>query len=106
MSNRVTRQVAENQFKRLCDALGKRVATSYNDVGAWQLNYAQCYGGYQIQEIVTSTGGISEPFSSSRMSGKELYDYVNFALRAIQIDRLNGKDSAQYWPADKENTHV
>lgn len=99
---RVSRAVVESRFRALCDALGKRIATGPRDVGSWRLDYAQCYGGYTIVEVSTS-GGEFHPFSAlgRRLSGAEMEEIINFTLRAIQIDRLNGADSAQYWPDDK-----
>ena len=35
-----------------------REATSYNDVGAYQMDYAACYGGVGVQRISSSNGGV------------------------------------------------
>ena len=106
MRKQITKMVAHNQFKRLCDALGKRVATDYKDVGAWRLDFISQYGGYSIEEIISETGAISHPFGHERLSGSEFYNFVNFSLRAIQLDRLNGAESSQYWPSDKIQLEV
>jgi hypothetical protein len=95
---KVTKQVIESRFKALCDALGKRVATDYKDVGAWSLDYARCYGGFVIVEIMAH--GEKHPFGHERVSASELYTMINFALRAIALDRPD-QPSHVYWPADK-----
>ena len=97
---KVSRKLAHVRFTALCDALGQRVATDYNDVGAWQLDYLAPHG-YKIEEINSPTGGITHPFGTTRFKGREFYDLVSFTLRAIQIDRTNGTNDGQYWPTDK-----
>lgn len=95
---RVNKQNIKSRFIALCDALGKRVATNYKDVGAWSLDYARCYGGYIIVEIMEH--GESHPFGHERVSANELYTMINFALRAIALDRPD-QASHVYWPTDK-----
>lgn len=100
MSNRYTKKHVHNQFVRLCDALGKKVANSYNDKGAWALD---CYQGVKIVEYLPN-GGESEPFGSTRYSNREFYDMVNFTLRCLAIDR--GQADHIYWPTDKITNRV
>ncbi len=57
---RYTKRDATIAFERLCETKNKRVATSYNDVGAWQLDCNHMYGGYRIEEIVNDSGGIKD----------------------------------------------
>lgn len=94
---KTTRKIVNNQFIRLCNALGKPIAENYNDVGAWRLDYAN--GLYSIEEIISSTGAVTHPFSNAFLKGSEMYEYINFALRAIQLDRKG--DPHVYWPVDK-----
>jgi hypothetical protein len=82
MATRHTRRDAELAFSLLCDALGKRKATDYRDKGAWTLDYAACYGGYVVHELLPS-GGITEPFGSTRVSAREFCGRVNFLVRAL-----------------------
>jgi len=98
MTNRVTKTMIRNQFINLCDALGKRVATDYNDVGAWKLDYSPHYGGYTIVEKLEN-GGETHPISMRRHKGSEFFEMLIFALRAIAIDRNENEHS--YWPKDK-----
>lgn len=85
---RVSRALAQKRFTALCDALGKRVATDYNDVGAWRLDYSAGHG-YNIEEICSDKGGVTHPFGPTRFKGEEFYDLISFTLRAIQLDRTN-----------------
>lgn len=96
---KVRKTVAQNRFIHLCDALGKRVAKSYSDVGGWRLDKG--FGGYSIEEISNSSGGVTHPFGPRRLSSSELCEAINMMLRAVQLDRLNGAPSASYWPEDK-----
>jgi len=50
--DRYSRKDAEMAFDRLVKAIGGRVATSYNDVGAYRLDYAGCYGGFNVERII------------------------------------------------------
>lgn len=82
--DRYTRKDAERSFWQLCASLGKRVAGSYNDVGAWTLDYNSVYGGYVVHEISTDGGGVSEPFGSQRRPAREFCSCVNFTIRALE----------------------
>lgn len=100
MANRYTKKLAQNQFVRLCDALGKKVATSYADKGAWALD---TYQGVKIVEYLPN-GGEGEPLGMTRYSYREFYDMVNFTLRCIALDR--NQPEHIYWPADKTTNNV
>ncbi len=83
-SERYTRKDAEACFKRLCETLDKRIATSYNDVGAWSLDHNATYGGYVVDEITTDGGGISKPLGDRRRPAREFCEAVWFALRVLE----------------------
>lgn len=95
MSNKYTKKLVQNQFVRLCDALGKRVATSYQDKGAWALDW---YQGVKIVEYLPG-GGEGEPLGMTRYSNGEFYEMVNFTLRCLALDR--NQPEHIYWPSDK-----
>lgn len=96
---RTTRKMVTNQFKLLCEALGKKQSDSYKDKGAWNLEYIAYYGGYSIVEFLES-GGEGQPFGARRRSASEMFDVINFALRAVELDRNNG-NSGSYYPQAK-----
>jgi hypothetical protein len=48
MVYRATRIELNEVFKLFCEAIGKRVIQTWNDTGAWTLDYAKEYGGYAI----------------------------------------------------------
>lgn len=83
MAERYTKRDAMAAFSRLLVACGKREATSYSDVGGWQLDHNGIYGGYVVEEIHNEHGAISHPFGSMRRSARDFCDAVNFALRAM-----------------------
>jgi hypothetical protein len=82
--DRITRKNVEGLFETLCKALGKRVATDYNDVGAWRLDYIACYGGWVIEEIVSESGAIRHVIVDNRKSNREMWEAMRFALRAVE----------------------
>jgi hypothetical protein len=98
MSNRITRKMIENQFINLCNALGKRVCTAWNDVGSWKLDYNPHYGGYTIVEMLEK-GAETHPISMQRHKGSEFFYMLTFALRSIAIDR--DPNGHTYWPTEK-----
>ena len=57
---RYTDRDAKACFERVVSMQGKRVAKSYNDVGAWQLDCNWHYNGCRIEQISSSSGGITE----------------------------------------------
>jgi hypothetical protein len=93
---RTSKKTVEEVFGRFCAALGKKVADSYADKGAWALDY---YNGYQIVEYLPG-GGESAVFSDRRLSPSEIVMMMHFAMRAIAIDRGEGQHC--YWPTNKQ----
>jgi hypothetical protein len=84
MSERYTRKDAERALGRLAAATGHRIAASYSDVGAWELDYAACYGGYMVHEVGNEAHGVSTPFGHERRTAREFCDAVAFALYAVE----------------------
>lgn len=70
-------------FGRLVAAIGGRVATGYNDVGAYQLDYNPTYGGANVELIDNESGGVSQPFGSRRYKPQQFVDMVRFTCDAI-----------------------
>lgn len=81
---RTNKKYIEAVFDRLLNALGKRRATSYSDVGGWQLDHNSIYGGYNIEEIASTSGGVSQPFGPMRMKAGPFAEAMQFALRALE----------------------
>jgi hypothetical protein len=86
---RTTKGNVQSAFKYLCEALGKQIATDYNDEGAWRLDY-DYYGGYNIEEISNPQEryhprGVHHPLGSTRMTASEFYHAAWFAIRAVEL---------------------
>jgi hypothetical protein len=81
---RTTKSNVESAFTYLCQALGKRIATRYDDVGAWRLDYMPGHG-YQIEEIVNEHGGISDPLRMRCMKAEAFYDAAWMTIRALDL---------------------
>lgn len=89
MATRYTIKDAEEYFERLVRAKGKRIAKSYNDVGAWRLDYNPTYGGVVIEEIINEQGGVDMPLGYSRQSPREFCEFVDKALKFETIKFKN-----------------
>lgn len=111
---RTTKNQLLNFFMYFCRDMGKAVCLSdgeakaikkyYNDrcvdlpcevvsiraVGGWRLDYAGCYGGWQIQECCNEMGGIRCPFGSKRHSAKDLVEMIQFARDAFIYKESDG----------------
>lgn len=86
---RTSKQQVESVFAMLATATGHHVAKSWDDVGAWKLTYAACYGGYAIEEISNEHGGIFHPLGERRRPAGEMWSTMHFALRAIESGKVN-----------------
>lgn len=84
---RTTRKQVEGLFEHFCNVLGLRQATSYDDHGAYRLDYAACYGGYVIERIDDESSGVSQPFGETRRTAGEMWSAMHFALRALETQR-------------------
>ena len=84
---RTTKKEVENSFKAFIKAINGKVATSYNDVGAYDLDHNSTYGGYVIERVHNEHGGVSHPFGDTRRNASEMASTLWFAASAI--DKIN-----------------
>ena len=84
MIDRYTRKDAERAFERLIKALGGRIATAYNDIGAYRLDWNGTYGGGNIEQIINKGGAVCQPFGGQRHNAREFCDMVRFAMDALR----------------------
>ena len=85
MAERITRKNVEDVFEIFVKKIGGHVATAYNDMGGYRLDYTACYGGYNVERVVNDGGKISFPFGSSRQGIREMYFTLHFALRVADL---------------------
>lgn len=81
--DRYTRKDAIAAFVRLIKAIGGRVATDYNDVGAYRLDWNPTYGGGNIERIYNTRGGVTRPFGARRLNAKEFCLACQFTLDVL-----------------------
>jgi hypothetical protein len=81
-------------FAHLARACGRRVATAFNDVGAWGLDYNPVYGGYVIYEVANEGGAQHHPFGSERHKAAPFWYMMRFALTAIERCRGGGSSGS------------
>ncbi len=86
----ITKSMVEAAFARLCKVMGHKVAESYQDVGAWRVDYVGCYGGYVVERIDNSSGGVSHPFGIIRRNAREMYQAMHFAIDAVEYKERAG----------------
>jgi len=86
---RTTKKQLENKFEMFIEAIGGKVAKKFSDVGAYSLDYASCYGGYNIERISSEGGAISHPFGPNRQTASQLWDSMDIAIRAVDEAKNN-----------------
>lgn len=84
MTYRATSTEVNEVFELFCEAIGKRVAATYNDTGAWTLDYAREYGGYVIYQIINDRGAKEAPLGDQRYPATALVERMRFALRWLE----------------------
>lgn len=80
-------ELVQYRFERVVEAIGGRVASNWNDVGGYILDYAPVYGGYCIRQISNSGGGQSSPFGDLRYKPTAFIEMMDFTLRALEIKK-------------------
>lgn len=95
MVERYTMKDAESCAKRLAETLGKKFGSCWKktkdgnvaEVGCWELDHNSIYGGSNINEIYNEGGGVTLPFGEGRMKPEHFCRAVQFAEKAVEIDR-------------------
>lgn len=80
---RVSRSELDAVFKMYLKAMGRREATSYSDVGGWQISQGGS-NSFSIVEISNKQGGESQPIGYESHSVSELAMLMRFAVRSIE----------------------
>ena len=81
---RTTQANVKGVFQHLVKAMGGHVATSYDDVGGWQLAYNSDAGGYVIERILNQSGAVTQPFGSAGHGAGEMWEMIRFGLRLLE----------------------
>lgn len=81
MSNRITRKNVEGTFRVFCKMIGKEVG---QQPGQW---YLDTYLGYCVEEVLPS-GGVRQPFGSTRRNTSEMFYTLHFALNLLDWKSL------------------
>ena len=76
---RITRKILEKKLQFLCDKLGKTIGY---EKGQWNLDYAQCYGGYIVVEF-EENGGEYHPLLNKRLTAAPMSDCLDIALQTL-----------------------
>ena len=78
---RMTRKILTKKLEVLCKFMGKTVG--YKE-GEWNLDYAQCYGGYKVVEYMAN-GGEDHPLLNKRLSAQNMADCLDMAIQTIHV---------------------
>ena len=81
---RYTRKDVETQFERFVKAIGGKIAQSYDDDGAYLLDYNGVYGGYNIVRLVGTAGGQTHVCGAMRRGPTAMMETLSFAIDAIE----------------------
>jgi hypothetical protein len=92
-----TKKQLDTKLRSLANILGYRVGYG---IGCIYLDQVPCKRQYRIVKK-TDRGIESSIFGNEVYTVAELFSAICFAERAIQLDRLNGADSSQYYPSNK-----
>lgn len=111
---RISREEITNFFMWLCRDLGKQICLSidevkalkkwgretwiaacpivpYGTLDAWMLDYNSAYGGWQIQQVETTGGGISMPMGHRRFKSEQFLAMICFARDALRIKQMENQ---------------
>lgn len=83
---RTTKAEVIGVFKLWVSSIGGRIAESYNDEGAYRLDHAVCYGGWQVERIDNTMGGVSVVFG--RLSAYYFVAALRCGMRTLEQARL------------------
>lgn len=87
---RVSKKLIENQFIYWLKLNGYKKAESYNDVGAWRIDYVSCYGGYNIELIINDGGAVSHPFGGKRLKPSDFSIFLEQIIQLESYRKWNG----------------
>lgn len=90
---RTTRKQVEGIFAVFVNSIHGHVATDYNDVGGYSLDYASAYGGYRVERVENEQGGVTTPLGNTRRPATEMWHTLYFATDAI-AECLKNRDYA------------
>ena len=90
---RTTHKLVLSKFKRFIKAIDGSIAESYDDVGAYELDYNAVYGGYVINKLCNIKGAITQPFGSTRHKAAAFYDLLDFAELLIHDRKSRSVDT-------------
>ena len=76
---RVTHAMVHSVFQIYCETFGFPLLTKERLPGSYFVDYAPCYGGWRISELLASTG--IRDVHHERYSTKEFYYMLSFAIR-------------------------
>jgi hypothetical protein len=78
---RITLKDLEIRVARL-NKLANIENPSWNKIGSYLLDGA--YGGYELQKVVNTSGGVTCRISSGHVSKKELYSMLNSFIAGLE----------------------
>ena len=84
---RISKQHIENLFKAWCHLNNYKVAESYNDMGALRVDKG--IGGYNIELIISTGGGVSHPFGPYRRSATEFSEFLHSMIIYLHQTQQN-----------------
>lgn len=84
MAARYGKADAEKCFVRLVKVMRGRRAKAYNDVGGLRLDYNPIYGGVNVEEIMTETGAVTQPFGILRQKPEAFCASVRMAEETVR----------------------
>ena len=94
---RITKKILDQRLKDFANITGYIVGYAKGNIC---LDKVPCQPLYRIIKI-TDRGEVDLFSSGECYTTSELNKCLAFAMRAIQLDRLDGEESSQYWASNK-----
>lgn len=85
---RIRKEDLHTIFESWAKIVGGRIASSYKDVGGYNLDYSN--GGVKVEYIMNDSGGVSD--ISPRMGKTELYHWLKAGIIAILEYNANNQE--------------
>lgn len=78
------------KFNDLAPFPKKLVCHKRDLIGAWSLDYAACYGGWTVTELMDK-GGAGNPLGSQRVSARSFCDLIYFCENVMRAKQALDK---------------
>jgi hypothetical protein len=84
---RYSRKFLTARLALVASEMGWSVDGDYSTVGKVSLSYIACYGGHNVEQVTSTTGGMRNLNGNGRMSARELMHWYDGVLCGVREKR-------------------